>query len=64
MPTPRPGVPAPAGRLRPRSGAAQTAPAQAPKKRSSGKGGIITAIVVIVALAAGIAIGGTVFNLI
>lgn len=52
-------APAPAGRLRPR-----TAPAPAAGGGGRSKSKVITAIIVIGAMVAGVAIGGTVFNLI
>ena len=60
-PAPRAAAAPPAGRLRPRASA--TAPAGTASNGGS-KGAFVTAVVVIAALAAGIAIGGTVFNLI
>jgi len=62
VPGPRGGSAAPAGRLRPRSGSARAmsaSPQQAARKST-----LVTAAVVVVAVAAGIAIGGAVFNLI
>lgn len=62
VPGPRAGSAAPAGRLRPRSGSARAisaSPQQAARKST-----LVTAAVVVVAVAAGIAIGGAVFNLI
>ncbi|QDV07782.1 Mutual gliding-motility protein MglA [Planctomycetes bacterium Poly30] len=61
-PAPRAAAAAPAGRLRPRASAAAAAAGSG--SGSNSKGALVTAIVVIAALAAGIAIGGTVFNLI
>lgn len=61
-PAPRAAAAAPAGRLRPRASA--SAAAAGSSSGSNSKGALVTAIVVIAALAAGIAIGGTVFNLI
>jgi signal recognition particle receptor subunit beta len=62
VPGPRAGSGAPAGRLRPRSGSARAisaSPQQAARKST-----LVTVAVVVVAVAAGIAIGGAVFNLI
>ena len=60
-PAPRAAAAAPAGRLRPRASSI----AQAGSASGGGsKGALVTAIIVILALAAGIAIGGTVFNMI
>ncbi|MFT5732438.1 MAG: signal recognition particle receptor subunit beta [Planctomycetota bacterium] len=61
-PAPRAAAAAPAGRLRPRASSAAANGGASGSGNS--KGALVTAVVVIAALAAGIAIGGTVFNLI
>ncbi len=62
VPGPRAGSTAPSGRLRPRG--ASTRAMSATPQQSARKSTFITAAVVVVAVAAGIAIGGAVFNLI
>lgn len=62
VPGPRAGSSSPSGRLRPRGGSARAM--SATPQQSARKSTLVTAAVVVVAVAVGIAIGGAVFNLI